>query len=618
MADTYTVTVYDTNTSGPECSRVFTIEVSPALTPSFVPTPTDVSCSGASDGIIAIAENNNGISPLTYTLNPNVGTFNATTNSFENLPQGTYEVVATGQNGCTTTISSISVDEPNIITFDPVVVSPFGCTAGNAVNLATITIDETSIAGGSGTFIRYEFIDNASSSVLQSGTNPVYTRTDYTDVDVLVRVVDSNGCSAQELVNIPAFDELISVSITVDDIINCSDGEDITINVTGSLTNFASGNYEFRQLPSLTYQTSNVFTDLPAGNHTFGIRNVNTGCELTINHVVDEPNTFDLVVQKLGDVVCFGDTGSIELTLVDATYASGFTWNIYDTNGTPADRTDDGPAVLSGTSANVGPTGAINVPAGDYLVEVEQDAFPYCTQVRSFSITTPPASITLNPIDLTEVGCSNNQGSALIAPVGGIGPYTIALTHNGTTVTTTVNSVSSHQFLNLTAGQYSVSVTDNLGCIVPFPNAFELLLPDPISGSINNTNLVCQGDTDASVSVTVNSRNVSATYRYVLNTYDDAVGTLLLSNSTSQTNPSFDNLGAGFYSITVLDDMGCTYETNIVEIIEPTDVDALLVTNQTLGCNTNAELLLVASGGTAPYSWSVDGITFNAMNETVS
>ncbi|WP_422860107.1 T9SS type B sorting domain-containing protein [Flagellimonas sp. S174] len=621
VADTYTVTVYDNNTSGPECSRVFTVEVSPALTPSFVPTTTDASCSGASDGIIAIAENNTGISPLTYALNPNIATFNTTTNSFENLPQGTYEVTATGQNGCITTISNIQIDEPNTLSFDPVAVSPFGCTTGNAVNLATITIDETSIAGGSGTYIRYEFIDNATSNMLQTGTNPVYTRTDYTAVDVLVRVVDSNGCSGQELVTIPAFDELLSASITVDDIISCSNsGEDITIDVTGSLTNFGShpGNYEFRQLPSVTYQTSNVFTNLAAGNHTFGIRNVNTGCELTINHVVDEPNTFDVVVEKLGDVVCFGDTGSIRLTLVDATYVSGFTWNIFDTNGTPLDRTDDGPAVLTGTSVNVGPTGAINVPAGDYLVEVVQDAFPECLQVRAFNITTPPAAITLSPIDLTDVGCSNNQGSALIAPVGGVAPYTIALTHNGTTVTTTVISVNSHLFQNLTAGQYSISVTDDLGCAVPFANAFDLLLPDPISGSIGNTNLVCQGDTDASVSVNVNPRNVTTTYRYILNTYNDAVGSVLLSASTSQTAQNFDNLGAGFYSINVLDDMGCTFETSIVEIVEPTDVDALLVTNQPLRCNSNAELLLVASGGTAPYSWSVDGNTFNAMNETVA
>jgi len=621
VADTYTVTIYDRSTAGPECSRTFTIEIPAAINPDFTADPTDVSCSGASDGIIAIAEVNNGISPLAYSINPIAGTFNAATNSFEGLPQGTYEITATGQNGCTTTVNNIVVDEPNTITFDSPALDAFGCAAGNAVDNATITLDETSLAGGSGNYIRYEFLNNATNAMLQTGTNPIYTHTNYASIDVLVRVVDDAGCTGQTVINIPAFDELLSASISVDDIISCANGgEDITIDVTGSLSNFTTnpGNYEFRLLPSATYQASNQFVDLPAGNHTFGIRNVNTGCELTITHVVDEPNTFDVTVEKLADVVCFGDTGSIRLTLVDATYTGGFSWSIFDTNGTPADRTDDGPAILTGTSANVGPTGAINVPAGDYLVEVTQDAFPDCTQVRAFNITTPPAAITLSPIDLTQVGCSNNQGSALIAPLGGVGPYTIALTHNGTTVTTTVNNVSSHLFPNLTAGQYSVSITDALGCIVPFANAFELLLPDPITASIANTNLVCQGDTDASVTATVNPRNVTAPLRYILNTYNDLAGTTLLSASTSQTTGVFDNLGAGFYSVQVLDDMGCEFETTIVEIVDPTDVDALLVTQSSLSCQSDAELLLVAAGGTAPYSWSVDGVTFTAMNETIA
>ncbi|MEO1545948.1 MAG: T9SS type B sorting domain-containing protein [Bacteroidota bacterium] len=621
VADTYTVTIYDRSTAGPECSRTFTIEIPAAINPDFTADPTDVSCSGASDGIIAIAEVNNGISPLAYSINPIAGTFNAATNSFEGLPQGTYEITATGQNGCTTTVNNIVVDEPNTITFDSPALDAFGCAAGNAVDNATITLDETSLAGGSGNYIRYEFLNNATNAMLQTGTNPIYTHTNYASIDVLVRVVDDAGCTGQTVINIPAFDELLSASISVDDIISCANGgEDITIDVTGSLSNFTTnpGNYEFRLLPSATYQASNQFVDLPAGNHTFGIRNVNTGCELTITHVVDEPNTFDVTVEKLADVVCFGDTGSIRLTLVDATYTGGFSWSIFDTNGTPADRTDDGPAILTGTSANVGPTGAINVPAGDYLVEVTQDAFPDCTQVRAFNITTPPAAITLSPIDLTQVGCSNDQGSALIAPLGGVGPYTIALTHNGTTVTTTVNNVSSHLFPNLTAGQYSVSITDALGCIVPFANAFELLLPDPITASIANTNLVCQGDTDASVTATVNPRNVTAPLRYILNTYNDLAGTTLLSASTSQTTGVFDNLGAGFYSVQVLDDMGCEFETTIVEIVDPTDVDALLVTQSSLSCQSDAELLLVAAGGTAPYSWSVDGVTFTAMNETIA
>lgn len=138
------------------------------------------------------------------------------------------------------------------------------------------------------------------------------------------------------------------------------------------------------------------------------------------------------------------------------------------------------------------------------------------------------------------------------------------------------------------------------------------------TGTISNTSLVCEGDTDASVSIGLDPRNVTTNYRYVLNRYSDAAGTTLLSSSTTSTSPTFDNLGAGFYSISVTDDMACAFESSIVEIVRPTDVDAMLVTHQALSCQSDAELLLVASGGTAPYTWSTDGVNFTAMNQTVA
>ncbi len=55
-ADTYTIRVYDIGTSSPECSRTFTVVVPPAVQPSFIPNPTDVTCNGGSDGTIAITE----------------------------------------------------------------------------------------------------------------------------------------------------------------------------------------------------------------------------------------------------------------------------------------------------------------------------------------------------------------------------------------------------------------------------------------------------------------------------------------------------------------------------------------------------------------------------------
>ena len=617
VADTYTIHVYDIGTSSPECSRMFTIVVPPAVQPSFTHNPTDVTCSGGSDGTITITETNNGNNPLTYSLMPNNGTFNSATNTFEDLPMGNYEITATGPNGCTTAINNIQVNEPNPITFDAPTVTPFGCTIGNTKDNANIAIDLASIAGGSGTYTRYEFVENGSGTVLQNGSANTYTFTDTSGGNVMVRVFDENGCNGEVLVNVPAFDILGTPIVHVDETISCSNGgEDISIDVSSSITNFTANpaNYEFKLATSAVFQASNLFPDLQPGSYTFVARNIATGCELNVSHTVADPNTFDVTVDKLSDAICFGDNGSITLSITDATYAGGFTWEIFNSNGTPADRSDDGTAILNGNSANMGPTTAISVPAGNYIVEVIQNVFPDCAQVRSFSITTPSAPLTLDTIAQTDVGCSNDQGSASVKPLGGMTPYDIQLTNTTTSVITNANGVNSNLFQGLTAGLYTLNVTDALGCTEVFTNAFELLLPDPIDGTISTIELVCQDDTNASISLTLNARNVTSTYRYMLNSYSDATVSTVIQSTASQVTGTFDSLGSGFYSISVLDTMGCTFESPITEIVNPTEVNAQLLTTQTIGCQQGATLSLTAQGGTAPYQWSVDGTTFNPMN----
>ncbi len=614
---TYTVLVYDNNR--PSCpARTFTVEVSDVINPNFTYTPSDVTCFGGSDGSISISEINNGNNPLSYALSPNVSPFNTSTNSFENLPQGTYEITATGPNGCITTFSNIPVNEPIAISFDIPTVTPFGCSSDNTTNNATITLDSGSIVGGSGNYVRFEFEDDVSGNILQNGITANYIYTDFAGGDVIIRVYDDMGCTGEVTVTIPAYDQLNVATVHIDEAISCTNlGEDITIDVTGSLSDYTTnpGNYEFRMLPGGIAQASNIFTDLQPGNYSFIVRNVNTGCEIIVNHIVDEPNTFDLIVEKLSDAICFGDDGSIRLTIADASYTAGFSWSIYNTNGTPADRSDDGTAVMAGTSPNLGPTASIDIAAGNYLVEVIQDALPNCSQVRSFTIATPSAPITLGPINTVDVGCTNDQGSAAINPLGGQAPYDITLTHNASGTSTTISGVNSHLFNNLGAGQYNINITDALGCPSTFNNAFELLVPDAISGSVSSTPLVCQGDTDATLSFSLDPRNVSSTYTYVLHSLDDAVGSTTLSSSASQSGSTFNNLGSGFYSITVSDAMGCTYDSEIIEIVAPTQSTGMLVTTQTLTCLSGAELELRASGGTAPYRWSSDGVSFNVMNE---
>ncbi|PWK24731.1 T9SS type B sorting domain-containing protein [Maribacter polysiphoniae] len=616
VADTYTITVYDTNTATPQCERVLTVNVPIAIQPDFTATPTDVTCNGSSDGIIKIAEVNNGNNPLNYTITPNNATYDPVTNSFSGLPGDSYLVTGTGPNGCTT-IQTIVVGEPNVITFDTPDVNQFGCSTDNTTDNATIVLDETSIVGGSLTYSRYEFEDVATGTILQSGSTASYMYTDYAGGDVIVRVFDDKGCSAAQTVTVNAYDPFISASADVITQISCATtntGEAIRVDVTTNSTTYTAnpGHFEYRLLPSGTAQASNIFPDLQVGTHTIEITNTTTGCSITTDHVVEEPNTFDITVDVLSNVVCFGDDGSIQITFADDTYAGDFAWEVLNTDGTSTSRTDD-----EGVYAGTGTSAAIPVAAGNYIVRAVQVAFPECSQERTFTITTPEAAITLDTIETSNVGCSNSEGTAKITPLGGKALYDIVLTNTNTSSVYNGLQVNANLFKGLEAGHYDVQVTDALGCSQIFTDAFELVEPDALTGTITNTELVCTGDTDASVSFIIDpTRNVSPNYSYSLNTYDDAAGTTLLRNAAAQTSPDFHNLSAGFYSISVTDDIGCAHETAIVEIVEPTDVDALLITETPNSCLTGADLLLVASGGTAPYTWSEDGITYNSMNET--
>lgn len=642
----YTITIFDTNTpNSGVCDRIFTIEVPARVEPIIDPAivANDVSCIGANDGSITIRTTNGAAAPYTFEITEmdGVPTSILPTSTSGNSAEFTalaptttaagYVVTVTGNpatNNCSVNSVAISINEPAAITIPTPTVVAFGCTSGNTVNNASITVNDVSpfVQGGSGTYVRYEFIEEDDPNTVaiepavtvQTGTNTTFIETDPAGGVYTINVYDDNGCVGSTTATIPAFDSMDNISVQVDDAISCINlGEDIRIDVVGNLTNSTANpaNYEFRMLPTGTTQTSNIFMDLQPNTYTFEVSNLATGCSTTVTHTVEAPNTFDVQVEKLADVVCFGGDGSIRLTMSDATYSGNFNWNVFDTNGTPNDRSDDGAAIRSGTVTGFGPSTSILVPAGNYIVEVTQDGFPNCAQIRSFNITTPSAPISLDTLALGQVGCGNDQGSASINPLGGEAPYDIVLTNTTTGSILNIAQVNEHNFQNLSAGDYTVAVTDALGCTETFTNAFTLLLPDPIVANIAATTLECQGDTDASVSVSVNPRNLSANYRYILNRYSDSSGTTLEQSSASQSLPSFTNLGAGFYSVRVLDDMDCEFETNILEIIDPVVTRGQLTTLASLSCLVGAELQLQGLGGTAPYSWSADGVTFAAMNE---
>ncbi|WP_299163322.1 hypothetical protein, partial [uncultured Tenacibaculum sp.] len=110
-------------------------------------------------------------------------------------------------------------------------VSEFGCTTANTTNNATITVNPGAITGGTGTYVRVEFIDAGTAAVLQDSGSFVYTSTNEAGGNYTINVYDDKGCLGTIGATIQPFEKLIDATITVTKAIDCATGEDITVKI---------------------------------------------------------------------------------------------------------------------------------------------------------------------------------------------------------------------------------------------------------------------------------------------------------------------------------------------------------------------------------------------------
>ncbi|MCJ7466154.1 MAG: T9SS type B sorting domain-containing protein, partial [Maribacter sp.] len=353
-----------------------------------------------------------------------------------------------------------------------------------------------------------------------------------------------------------------------------------------------------------TYNTATY--DLNAvGSYVFRVTDTATGCFVnTAVYSIAPYDLIDVVATPTMPVVCYGDTnGALEINI--SGFTGTYTYEVFTGAGvttgiTGAGNTSTNPMAISGLSG------------GNYFVRITETSNPFCLEdSNSVTIASPTSPLTATVSALANVTCTNDQGEILVDPTGGYAPYDIVLTNTTTSQVYTANNVNSQVFTGLSAGNYTVAITDNNGCVL---NDTETLVqPTPITANATplTTTLACYGDTTGSVSA-INVIGGSGSYQYQLNYYDPT-GSTINFTSGGQVNATFNNLGAGIYSITVSDGWNCDVETNQVTIIQPTKVSATLLRTDPLTCATGVELELSASGGSGTYEYSTDNSTFMPM-----
>jgi gliding motility-associated-like protein len=191
------------------------------------------------------------------------------------------------------------------------------------------------------------------------------------------------------------------------------------------------------------------------------------------------------------------------------------------------------------------------------------------------TITQPQEALALTS-NIVNLACLNDPtGSIDINVTGGTAAYSYLWTNGSTT----------EDISNLGSGDFTVTVTDNLGCVLNVT----LTVDDPIDPMLVNpavSNVTCHGGSDASIILTMTGGIPS---------YD-------ILWSTGETMAVLDSLIAGNYGVLVTDAQGCETPLSFT-ITEPAPIVANFNPSVTFGCSPLSVTFINNSSG--PYTNSL-------------
>ena len=532
-AGDYTVTVTDANSCTQTAST--TITEPTALTASITAT-TNVSCNAGSNGSATVAAAG-GTGSFTYSWSPAGGALATATG----LAAGDYTVTVTDANSCTQTAST-TITEPTALTASITATTNVSC---NGLSDGSATV---AAAGGTGAFT-YSWSPAGGSAATATGL----TAGDYT-----VTVTDANSCTQTAVATVTE-PTVLTANISATTNVSCNGTNDGTATVAAT---GGTGTYDFSWSPA--GGTSATATGLSAGSYTVTVTDANSCIQKAIA-TITEPAVLNATASMQSAVSCNGgNNGVADVAVTGGTAPYTYTWN----------------SAASATSSIGG------LSAGAYTVIVTDNH--NCADTDAVTIT-EPTLLTASVSAQTNVACRGNAtGSATIAATGGTGGFTYSWSPAGGNLATATG---------LTAGDYTVTVTDANNCTATQP----VTITEPATGIFasvtSQTNVSCNGLSDGSAVIDATSTAMPLSYSWAPAGGTSATGT---------------GLAAGTYSVTISDASSCTY-TQTVTITEPTVLTANITATTNVSCNgsSNGAATVTAGGGTTgyTYSWSPAGGT---------
>lgn len=686
IAGSYTDTITDAN----GCSTIVSVNIINENQFTLTSTVVNPTCGSPNGGAIDLTING-GDSPFTFTWSPNSTNV---TEDVTGLSAGEYEVIVTDDAGCIDSLTS-TLQDPPVLTLTEVITDA-------ACGQATGAIDLT-VAGGSGTYnflwstgAETEDISGLVAGEYQVGVSDASDNS--CDITQTFTIVNGNE---PELVLSSTGTSCTANTGTISLEINDGSG-DYTYAWTGpngfvsaieDLSDLAAGEYEITLTDNLTTcEITGSITVDPADAPTITSTVANTTCgqnnglidieveggsepfTITWNGTTNSldrinlaPGTYDFLLVDINNCevsqsfeilpsiapsielvsvnpTCGNDTGSVNVTITDATAPLLYTWTlnsapfasvedisnlapgqyilvatdgagcsvrdtanlIYEnqptlsftstetdcgvSNGT-IDLTIDGgtaPFTISWT----GPEGfasssedLIGLAVGCYDVTVvDNNTCEVTLQACVTNANGPEVSF-----DVTQPSCDLDNGAITAIVTGGEAPYTYVW--EGSTETDTILN-------NLGEGTFVLTITDNNGCITE--DSVTLNNSGLISVTADQTDATC-GDNNGSISLNVTGG--VAPYDY-------------LWTPGGETASEISNLSAGEYGVTITDAVGCETTGNFTIIEAPAPEIAFTITN-TLCAGTDGAIDVSVTGGSGnyTYTWTGVGISQGAQDQ---
>lgn len=487
-AGVYDVLVTDFNS----CSAVIPITINE---PDTLVLGTDsvqhILCNGDMTGAITLGVNG-GASPYLYSLD---GSPWQNSPIFGSLTANSYELEVLDNNGCSDTIG-ITLNEPLALVGQ---VSQQVDVLCNGYETGSLVLN------GSGGVAPYDYSIDGGDNFQSSQT---FMNLGAGEYNLVVR--DTNGCWTMWNTSITQPSALV-----IDPSVQ---GELCFGDTNGSIQVIASGSvggYQYSINGGQSYQVSNTFIDLAAGQYIVSVIDGNQ-CTTSEGVTVSGPSaSLSTVAGNIQDVLCLGDSNGV-LTLATSGGTEVYEYSIDGGANWQLSQVFD------------------SLATGNYIVRTRDHNG--CLDTDTFFVNEPASLPNIALIVTEDVECyGTNAGSISLQAAGGTPGYTYSI--NGG------NSFqSSSNFNSLSGGTYHVQLKDNNGCLAY--DTLEVMEPDTSLWvqHIGSTQPFCEGDTTGAFSIDVSG----GTSPYMLDIGEGP-----------QNGGVFSGLMSGMHTVIITDSNDC-------------------------------------------------------------